>query len=230
MERRYERNIGMLTVDEMERLRKSRVCVVGCGGLGGYIIEMLARLGVGHLTVLDGDVFDETNLNRQLYSEESTIGKSKALQAKERVARINSGVHVEAHLLTLTADNAPDILKGHDLVIDAVDSIEARCMLQDTCEEAGIPFIHGAIAGWYGQVTTIYPGDRTLDLLYAQGTRKEKGIEKLLGNPSFTPALVASIEVSEAVKVLIGKGETLRKRVLYIDTLAQEYNVVELES
>jgi molybdopterin/thiamine biosynthesis adenylyltransferase len=191
---------------------------------------MLARLGVGHLTVLDGDVFDETNLNRQLYSDEASIGKSKALKAKDRVAAINSSIAVEAHILTLTADNAPDILRGHDAVIDAVDSIEARCMLQDACEEAGIPFIHGAIAGWYGQVTTIYPGDRTLDLLYAQGTRKEKGIEKQLGNPSFTPALVASIEVSEAVKVLIGKGETLRKRVLYIDTLAQEYNVVELES
>lgn len=230
MEKRYERNIGMLSAQEMELLRRSRVCVVGCGGLGGYIIEMLARLGIGHLTVLDGDVFEETNLNRQLYSEESNLGKSKALQAKERVARINSGVVVAAHQMILTAENAPDILKGHDVIIDAVDSIAARCMLQEVCEEAGIPFVHGAIAGWYGQVTTIYPGDRTLDILYAQGTRQEKGIEKLLGNPSFTPALVASIEVSEAVKVLIGRGETLRKRVLYIDTLAQEYNVVELDA
>lgn len=230
MEKRYERNIGMLSIEEMESLRKRRVCVVGCGGLGGYIIEMLARLGIGYLTVLDGDVFEASNLNRQLYSDESNLGKSKAVEAKERVALINSGVVVEAHIMILTEDNAPEILSGHDVVIDAVDSIAARCMLQEACEKAGIPFIHGAIAGWYGQVTTIYPGDRTLDILYAQGTRKEKGIEKLLGNPSFTPALVASIEVSEALKVLLGRGETLRKRVLYIDTLAQEYNVVELES
>ena len=85
--------------------------------------------------------------------------------------------------------------------------------------------IHGDIAGWYGQVTTIFPGDKTLDFLYKK--RTTKGIERKLGNPSFAPALIGSIQVSEALKVLIGRGEVLRKKILYIDTFAQEYEIVE---
>ncbi|KJF26397.1 HesA/MoeB/ThiF family protein [Clostridium aceticum] len=223
---RYERNMKTLSEEENRQLKNHKVCVIGCGGLGGYIIEMLGRLGIGYITAVDGDVFDETNLNRQILSNEETLGKSKSQTAKSRMALVNPHVHVNAIVGRLTKENSEEILQGHDVIIDALDNIETRFVLQETAEKFGIPLVHGAIAGWYGQVTTILPGDRTLDKIY---TKKDiKGVEKELGNPSFTPALVASIEVSEVLKLLIGRGELLRKKILFINTFELEYNTVEL--
>lgn len=221
MKKRYEKNFNMLTEAEMQLLLKSRVCVIGCGGLGGHIIEQLSRLGVGNITAVDGDVFDETNLNRQQFSTVDVIGKSKAETAKERIAKVNPDVNMNAIVGLLTEENSLEILSDHQVIVDAVDNISTRLLLQKKCEELGIPLVHGAIAGWYGQVTTIFPGDRTLDFLFKTG--ENHGIEKELGNPAFTPALVGSIQVSEVLKILIHRGELLRKRILYIDLLESEF-------
>lgn len=226
MEKRYERNIRMLSLEENESLKNYRVCVVGCGGLGGYIIEMLGRLGIGFITAVDGDVFEISNLNRQLLSNEITLGQRKAEVAKERMKVVNPLIQVEAICQRLTKENGKEILQGHHVIIDALDNIEGRLLLQDFAEELQIPLVHGAIAGWYGQVTTILPGDRSLHKIYAK--KDIKGAEKELGNPSFTPALVASIEVSEALKILIGRGELLRNRILFINTLEQDYYIAEI--
>ncbi|ABY92673.1 HesA/MoeB/ThiF family protein [Thermoanaerobacter sp. CM-CNRG TB177] len=223
---RYDRNMNMLSKEENEKLKDFRVCVLGCGGLGGYAIEMLGRLGIGYITAVDKDVFEETNLNRQILSDMNSLGKSKALMAVERMKLVNPEVFVNAIVDEFNFENGKDIIKGHDIVIDALDNIEGKLTLQDICEELGIPFVHGAIAGWYGQVTTVFPGDKTLKFLYKKEMRK--GIEKELGNPSFTPALVASIQVSEALKVLIGRGEVLRRKVLFINTFEQEYEIIVL--
>ncbi|AEM77868.1 HesA/MoeB/ThiF family protein [Thermoanaerobacter wiegelii] len=223
---RYDRNMNMLSKEENEKLKDFRVCVLGCGGLGGYAIEMLGRLGIGYITAVDKDVFEETNLNRQILSDMNSLGKSKALMAAERMKLVNPEVFVKAIVDEFNFENGKDIIKGHDIVIDALDNIEGKLTLQDICEELGIPFVHGAIAGWYGQVTTVFPGDKTLKFLYKKEMRK--GIEKELGNPSFTPALVASIQVSEALKVLIGRGEVLRRKVLFINTFEQEYEIIVL--
>ena len=93
-ENRYQRNMNTFTPEENRRMKDFKICVIGCGGLGGHIIEMLARLGVGQITAVDGDVFDETNLNRQLLSKESLIGKEKALAAEDRIREVNSEVRV----------------------------------------------------------------------------------------------------------------------------------------
>ena len=94
MEKRYTRNISTITEEENEKLRDFKVCVIGCGGIGGYVIEMLARIGIGYLTVVDMDVFEESNLNRQILSSEKNLGNSKAIEAKKRINAINSDVHV----------------------------------------------------------------------------------------------------------------------------------------
>jgi molybdopterin-synthase adenylyltransferase len=227
VEKRYVKNTKMLSESEMEKVKKSRVCVVGCGGIGGYVIEMLGRLGVGSITAIDGDVFDETNLNRQLLSDTTRIGQQKADVAKNRMQLVNPLVEMEAKALRVTDQNAPDVLKGHDLIIDAVDSIDARFLLQKYAAELNIPLVHGAIAGWFGQVTSIFPGDNTLDVLYSANI--SKGIESELGNPSFTPAMIASLQVSEALKIIIGRGDILRKKVLYIDLLDHDYTMVQME-
>lgn len=227
MERRYSRNMKMLSPEENLGLKEFRVCVVGCGGLGGYIIEMLGRLGIGHITAIDGDVFEESNLNRQMLSETENMGMSKAVAAKKRMMAVNPLIRVQSVRERVTTENGEELLKGYDVVVDAVDNIESRFILQVLCSRLGIPLIHGAIGGWYGQVTTILPGDNTLDLIYAN--RFSTGLEKEMGTPSFTPALVASIQVSEVLKILIGRGQLLRKRLLHIDLLTQEYTVIDLQ-
>lgn len=218
--------MNTLTDEENDSLKNFKICVIGCGGIGGYVIEMLGRIGIGNLTCVDGDKFDETNLNRQLYSDEDSINLSKALKVKERMAKVNSLIKVKSVQKNITEENAEDILKGHDVVIDALDNIKTRLLLEDVCEKLKIPLVSGAIGGWYAQLTTIYPGDRTLHKIYKEET--SLGIEKKLGNPSFTPALAASIQVSQAIKILIGRGEILSKKVLFIDLLTNEYDIIEI--
>lgn len=223
---RYARNISTLSIDENEKLKDYKVTVVGCGGLGGYVIEMLGRIGVGNIVAVDGDVFEESNLNRQILSDSNSFGVKKALRAKERMESVNPHVKVFAVSERLTELNGLEIIQDSDVVVDALDNIETRLILEDLCEKLNIPLVHGAIGGWYGQVTTVFPGDKTLSGFYKD--KILKGIEKRLGNPSFTPALVASIEVSEVIKLLIQRGENLRNKILVIDLLNQDYEVVEL--
>ena len=227
MKKRYLRNMSALSEEDMVKLNKSRVCVIGCGGLGGYIIEMLARVGVGYITAIDGDVFDETNLNRQLLCNICNIGLNKADEARNRIKVVNPDIVIDPIVEMIDESNVDILLKGHDLVVDALDNIKTRRMLQKHSSKLKIPMVHGAIAGFYGQVTTIYPEDNTLDLIYSGKSQLNKGIEKELGNPSFTPALIASIQVAEVIKVLLNKGEPLRKKVLFIDLLNNSFDVVD---
>ena len=177
------------------------VCYVGDICLGGGVIEGLARLGVGYIRAVDGDVFDETNLNRQLLSKEKNIGMSKAEEAVRRIGEINSHVEAEAVRCFIDSGNAADIVRGVDAVIDALDNPEARIILEEACESAGIPLIHGAIGGWNGQVAVVMPGDRLMKTLYggcAGGEIREADAET--GNPYFTPAVVSAIQVAETAK------------------------------
>ncbi len=226
MDNRYLKNEKMLSRGENLSLQSNAAVVVGCGGLGGYIIEMLARLGIGRITVIDGDVFDESNLNRQLLCSPDTLGQPKALTALKRIREVNPDIKAEAKQLFLTAENAAQLLQGHDVICDALDNIPARKLLQDSGEKLGIPLVYGAIAGWYAQVCTIFPGDRIFDLLYPEDT--PKGIETELGNPSFTPALAASLQVAETLKVLLKKPGILRRRLLIANTLTMEFDHVDL--
>ena len=226
MEKRYERNYSTISEEDMITLKNSKVLVIGCGGLGGYIIEMLTRIGVGYITVVDGDVFDETNLNRQLYSTMANLGMSKSDAVKERVSQINPDTHLTAISVKLTHQNIGSIVEGHDVVIDAVDNITTRLLLESACSEHVMPLIHGAIAGWYFQLSVIMPGDNLLSKVYGSAT--EKGIESMLGNPSFTPAAAASFQVAECIKVLLNKELPLRGKLLYVDLLNNSFDILEI--
>ncbi|MDK2865691.1 MAG: molybdopterin-synthase adenylyltransferase [Clostridiales bacterium] len=223
---RYDRNREMISAAEQAILKTKRICVIGCGGLGGYVVEMLARIGIGHLTVIDGDCFDVSNLNRQLLAEEANIGIRKVDAAKMRIEAVNREVSVHTEAVFLDAANAQSLIKGHDLVVDALDRIPARMALAEACAACQIPMVHGAIGGWFGQVAVVLPGDDTLQKLYANTA--SQGIEVRLGNPSFTPAIIAGIQVSEAIKCILGKGVLLRHRVLYVDLLNHSYDLLML--
>ena len=219
---RYQRNREMLTTEQQLRLCRSRVAVIGCGGLGGYVIEELARLGVGTIVAIDPDVFEEHNLNRQVLSSPGTLGRPKVEAAAARVAEINPAVTLVPIQAAYTPENGAELLHDARVIVDALDSIPVRLALAATCTDLGIPMVHGAIGGWYGQVATQFPGDDTVQRVYGSWVAG-KGVERQLGNPSFTPALVASLQTAEVCKILLGEGQTLRNRKLAIDLLQMEF-------
>jgi len=220
---RYARN-KILTPGEQNQLKQNKVAVIGCGGLGGYIIEMLARLGIGNITAVDGDVFEETNLNRQLLCVTDTLGKKKAVEAGIRIKKIDSGINVKVEDRYINKDNALQTIKDHDVVVDALDSNTARHTVLDACKSENIPCVHGAVAGWYGQVSVVYPQDDWLKNYLT--TAAEKGIEKSLGNPSFSPACVAAYQVAQTLKVLLKKDGILRNKIMFIDMLENEIEII----
>ena len=226
MKERYKRNTEAVSEEENTALFGKKVCIIGCGGLGGYITEILARIGVGHLIVVDGDVFEESNLNRQLFSKISLLGESKAKAAYDRVLEINPDVKVEYIYDFLNEDNYSEIIGNSDVVVDALDSIKTKKFLQKVCEDLEIPLVHGAVGGWYGQVSAIFPGDRVLDFVY-KGT-SDKGMEKVLGNLPFVVSYTASQQSAEVIKILLNRGNLLRKKVLFIDLLNNESEVINL--
>lgn len=222
MEPRYIRNIPALTEQECALLRTKRVAVIGCGGLGGYLIEYLARIGFGTIRTVDGDVFEETNLNRQLLSEPSVIGRSKAEAAAARIRAVNPEIVVEAIPCFLNKANAAALISGCDAVLDALDNISARKTLAKACAEAGIPYVYGAISGWVAQAGFSMPGDGMLDILYPEGTQiRDKSVL------SFTPGLCASMQTALCVKWLTGRPvET--GTLYYFDLLNQEFETIPL--
>ncbi len=226
--RRYLRNLGTLGLDGQRTLFRSCVAVIGLGGLGGYAVECLARLGVGRLVLVDGDVFLDHNLNRQVLSCEGNLGRSKAEVAAERVHEVNPAVDVVAFAEYATSESLVEMLEGTDVVIDALDRLPVRLVLQDAAARAGVPMVHGAIAGMMGQVMTILPGDGGLRLLYGDGELPERGAETELGTPAPTPMMIAALQVQETVKILTGEGELLRGRTMFVDGLSAEVRVLRL--
>ena len=217
---RYDRNRQALSDQECQALQASKVAVVGCGGLGGSAAEHLARIGVGSLRLIDADVFEESNLNRQLFCTEDMLGVAKVDAAAKRLAAVNSSVAVEPIRAYLTSDNAAELIAGCHCVVDCLDNVSSRFQLARACQEAGVPIVYGAIAGWFGQVCTVFPGDVSFVSLYgAAMDANEEGVQKSEGNLPFTAGAVASFQAAETVKVLLGKPDVIRNRLLMIDLL-----------
>lgn len=222
MDPRYGRNIPALTEAECDVLRTKRVLVVGCGGLGGHIIDQLSRIGVGSLRVCDGDVFEPSNLNRQLLSRIPLLGMSKARAAAEHVARVNPDIPVEAVENFMTRKTVHSLIAGCDVVMDALDNIPSRRLLSAACEEAGIPYIYGAIQGWIAQAGISMPGENLIGKLFPQEVEiRDKSVL------SFTPALCASMQTALCVKLLVGRPvET--GTIFYFDLLNQEFEIIPM--
>lgn len=216
---RYIRNADILSAPEQLRLADSRVAVVGAGGLGGQVIVLLARLGVGTLVVADCDHFDETNLNRQALCTAETLGESKARAAVAAVASINPGVRVIPHPERIDAGVIDSILAGSDVVVDGLDNAPDRLLLQDAAGRLGIPMVHGALAGFEGRVMTVLPGDAGVKLLYGDASDRAHPDrpEAVLGVPAVTAALIGTLQAMEVLKILLRRGNLLRNTMAYVD-------------
>lgn len=229
MPERYLRNLGTIGIAGQLRLLRSKVAVIGAGGLGGHVIELLARQGIGHLLVMDGDSFVCHNLNRQILATELTLGMNKAVAAASRVAAVNSDVEVSAVPQMLDAGNAPALLAGMDVIVDALDTISSRHVLLQAARELHIPLVHAAIAGFTGQVATVLPGETGIPALFARSTDSDRGVETLLGNPAATPAFAAALQVQEVVKLITGVGQPLRGQLLYFDLAYNLFETIQME-
>lgn len=222
MQPRYIRNIPALTEAECQLLQKKRVLVVGCGGLGGHILDQLARIGIGTLRICDGDVFEPTNLNRQLLSQVPLLGASKAKAAAQHIAKVNPDVKVETTASFMTQQNVRNLIADCHVVLDALDNIPSRRLLAAACSEAGIPYVYGAIQGWVAQAGISMPGENLIEKLFPQEVEvKDKSVL------SFTPALCAAMQVSLCVKLLTCR-EVQTGTVFYFDTLNNEFEIIPM--
>jgi molybdopterin/thiamine biosynthesis adenylyltransferase len=225
---RYARNYGTVGREGQLRLLQSTVAVVGAGGIGGWVIEGLARMGVGQLVIIDYDHFADNNLNRQLGCTEASLGRPKAEVLAERVAVVNSAVQVRPHMAMLDEHDAAVLLDGAQVVVDALDSLPARKTLEQAARQLGIPLVHGAIGGYGGHVLTIFPGAPGLAALYGDRLEQPRGVEVRLGNPAATPMMIAAWQIHEVVKILLGQGELLRGRALFMDAEFGQVSEVHL--
>jgi len=215
---RYQRNLGVISPSEQAKLLQSKVAIIGAGGLGGTVLEFLARMGIGKLIIADKDLIVDSNLNRQILSTETNLGQKKTEVAVKRVKEINSSIEIVGNSVFISSDNVEKIIEGAEVVVDALDNLPSRFVLQKACQELKIPLVHGAIAGFNGQLTTIFPEDKGLELIYGSDRDlPEHGSEAELGAPAITPALIASLEAQEVVKILLERGKLFRNKLLYLD-------------
>lgn len=226
---RYKRNFNTLNFTDQIKLLSSKVAVIGCGGLGGSIIELLARLGIGTIIAVDGDTFSESNLNRQQLCIENCLGRQKTQTVIDRIKAINSGIEVIPYCQFVDEKNISKIIEDADIIVDGLDNIPARFMVENACKKLKIPFIHGAVSGLQGQVATIFPEDVGLTAIYGPLQKyHQETAEKPVSVLSVTPSLIASLQVTEVLKVLLQRGKPLRNKLLLINLENSGFDIVKI--
>ena len=226
------RQMSIVTRSEQQRFKDAKITVIGCGGIGGQTIEMLARMGIGELVLVDEDAFDISNLNRQTLATLSDVGLDKSAVAKDKVRLINPYVKVTSFNEHVDETNIDEIISDSDIVIDALDNVLTRVIVSRKAKEKEIPYIHGAIHGTLGQLTVFLPyGERTYEEMFNLPSLgkdlTEETIEALKGVTSGvppvigpTPNLIGCLEAFEAYKIITGVGKvTVAPKILTFDLL-----------
>lgn len=235
-----DRQKGIIDRNQQIKLKKSQITVIGCGGIGGAALEMLTRMGFGKLRIVDKDVFEISNLNRQLTSNIESIGRPKTEVTMERLHSIHPNLEIEAFNEELNDENVSKILDGSEIVIDALDNILTRIIASRCARELNIPFIHGAIHGTMGQMTVIShdtPSYEELFKLPSQGKdMNEEIVSRVMKLNKEVPPVIAPVpniigclQSFEATKIITGKGNPLMApRVLMFDLAKEEaFSVVK---
>ena len=229
MNNRYDRQIALPEIGTagQERLMKARVLLVGVGGLGSPISLYLTAAGVGTLGIMDDDVVSESNLQRQVLYEEAQVGQPKAAFAARRLQALNSGVKIVPYACRLTAENAEEIIRQYDIVVDGCDNFETRYLLAEVCARCHKPYVYGAIQGFNGQVA-VFATDHhpvTYKDLYPEPMAVSPLMKAVIGT---TPAIVGSVEANEVLKLIVGFGEPLYGKLWTIDLRNMQSFVIDL--
>ncbi len=228
---RYSRHILLkeIGVEGQERIRQGRVLIIGAGGLGSPVMMYLAAAGVGAIGIVDGDVVDKSNLQRQIMHFTADTGLPKTQSAWEKAVAINPNVKVERHDVFLHADNAADIISRYDFVIDATDNFACKYLINDACVMAGKAFSHAGVLRFEGQTFTHVPGTACYRCLFkepppedAVPTCAQAGV---LGA---VVGVMGSIQATEALKYLTGTGQLLTDRLLTFNALSMDFRTVNI--
>ena len=230
---RYSRHIIMDDVgpEGQKRLLDAAVLVLGAGGLGSPVIQYLAAAGVGTLGIVDDDVVERSNLQRQVIHREEDIGRPKAESAAEFVTALNPGITVEPREMRLDVETVEDLIADYDFVVDCSDNFRTRYIVNDACTLAGVPFSHGAIFRFEGQVTTFPTGEDTpcYRCLFPEappeGTVPDCATAGVLG---VLPGTVGCIQATEAVKWALDAGDLLAGRMIFYDAMAMTFEEVAI--
>jgi molybdopterin-synthase adenylyltransferase len=228
---RYSRQIMLEEIGftGMEKLRNAKVCVVGVGGIGNPIVTQLTAMGIAKLKIVDRDVVEISNLHRQHLYSEKDIGKVKVEVAAERLRALNPAVEIEPAPLSVTKYTAENIIAGFDIVIDALDSIDARYALNDACIKFNIPFIYGGALGMMGSICTILPNKSAcLRCVFPALSEDDMPTCSTEGVHPSLLYLVGGIQVSEAVKIIMGRQPTLENKLLYIDLNELSFDKIQV--
>ncbi len=226
---KYSRNQKSLTNTDQLKLLQSHVAIIGLGGLGGTVTEILARIGIGSLTLVDGDCFDESNLNRQILSTPALLGSSKAKTARNRVNEINPAIKVTSVQDFLTDSNGETLLTDTQLAVDCLDTISARFILEKACKSTGIPLVSAAIGGSNGQATVIFPEDPGLRLIYGPVDKTaQSGIEATLGTLPYAAMYMAAVQCAEITNILLGAPSELKNKLFIADVQEHSTDLITL--
>ena len=217
---RYARNRDTIDTEKQLKLLEARVAIIGCGGLGGHVAEMLTRIGVGHLSLVDPDVFDEHNLNRQNFATLDVLEEEKVQVLKRNLSSINPSVQIRPIIKALDPARDFALIEDADVIVDALDNPQIKLELAQTCQTHSVHFVHGAIAGMDGQISV----NATLEHLYHDGGH---GAEDTVGNLPFTATFVAALQAAEAVKLILDLGESLAGEVLITDLLYHDFTRIK---
>jgi molybdopterin/thiamine biosynthesis adenylyltransferase len=210
---RYKRQMILFGEEGQEQLKKAHVFIAGAGGLGSPISIYLAVAGVGTITIVDMDVVDQTNLNRQILHFDRDIGKKKTASAEEKLLALNPDITVKAIDVKIDESNAVKLIGKADGIVDAMDNYPTRYLLNDVAIAKKIPLFHGGIRGFYGQATTIIPGTTPcLKCIFPKAPPKE--VFPVVG---VTPGIIGTIQANEVIKYLLGSGELLTNRLFIWD-------------
>ena len=223
---RYVRNLQAVSLGEQAKLLRSRVTLVGLGGLGGILLDMLLRLGVGVITAVDGESFEETNLNRQLLSSLETLHSSKTEAAMAHREKVNPSVELEVHSAMVHGQGFAPLVADRNLVIDALGGLMDRTGLQQAAAGAGVTLISGAVAGWTGWIAAIRPGDPGP----ASFMGRDDTAEHLLGAPVPLVNMVASVMAGAVTSFLTTGDSPLAGRMCIVNGSELSTQIVELES
>jgi molybdopterin-synthase adenylyltransferase len=214
---RYDRQImiGGIGQEGQEKLKRSRVVIAGAGGLGSPIAIYLTAAGMGMIRMIDHDQVALSNLNRQILHCEEDVGRKKVDSARTKLRSLNSTVEIQAIAETITEGNVSELVDGCDVIVDAMDNLPTRYILNRCAVEKNIPFFHGAVNGFEGRVMTILPGQTAcLRCMYRGLVPQEKF--PVIG---VAPAVIGSIQATEVIKYLVGIGNLLTNRLLIYDGL-----------
>ncbi len=230
---RYGRHLNLPEVGEAGQLAllKAKVLLLGAGGLGSPAALYLAAAGVGTIGIVDMDVVDATNLQRQVIHRLDRVGAKKVDSAADTIAGINPDVRVNKHPERLDASNVLDLISGYDVVVDGADNFPARYVLNDASVKTGIPVVHGSIFRFEGQATVFDPrnGPTYRDMLPVPPAAEDAPNCATAGVLGVLPGIVGSIQAVEAIKLILGLGETLVGRLLVFDALDMEFSEYRLE-